>query len=187
MFRLVFPSLFSFTPYPEWYFCLASARGQRVKNRKNKQIYHIPHCTGGFHLQQSSVQLQCFHFLEHWLVHFRDICICSGHWESPNGHITPGKALEVGGGTRTPKLGNYFLTFWLKLSLFWSSEHFSPLVLSAIWLKNHILFSFDVQLHEWRLKKLSNGHALNIIGSSNSRWKSDRTSTNITNSIYTIW
>ena len=44
-------------------------------------------------------------FSSNELVHFWDICICSGHWEPPNGHITPGKASEVGGGSKNAEAG----------------------------------------------------------------------------------
>ena len=68
-----------------------------------------------------------------------------------------GKPRKWGHGTKTPKAGNYYLPISIRKLDFFNSRNINLLVLSdATELMIQILLSFDV-LHEWGLKKLSNG------------------------------
>ena len=73
-----------------------------------------------------------------------------------NGHITPGKASEVGAWDRNTKGGKLLSPHFI------SKTSHSPIFISLFVLTDatklmiQILLSFDV-LHEWGLKKLSNG------------------------------
>ena len=103
--RKPFPLLFSLTLCGILHSCQTGLKKPKIDQNLLKLLLEISFKFPTFFFQVSKGQFSLFVFQSNVLVHFWDICICSGHWEPPNGHITPGKASEVGG-TRTLKLGN---------------------------------------------------------------------------------